>query len=69
MNEELIFFKFIIILVQVQLNQTGVQTVQPKEDIEVKNGDVIGFYFPGNSIIPFDGKECYGQVNIGHNNE
>ena len=30
----------------------------------VRKGDVIGFYFPGNSIIPFDGSECYTRRTL-----
>ena len=30
-------------------------------NIAVKKGDFLGFFFPGASIIPFDGHECTSQ--------
>jgi len=36
----------------------GVHVVEPNELVAVHDGDVLGFFFPGHSIIPFDGHEC-----------
>jgi len=42
----------------------GVHTVHPKDIVAVETGDVLGFYFPGNSIIPFDGHECSNNPGL-----
>merc|ERR1712055_558732 len=43
----------------VNVRRTGSNTVNA--NIAVKKGDYLGFYFPGSSIIPFDGHECTSQ--------
>ena len=40
------------------VKSAGVNHIQICPTIAVKSGDVLGFYFPANSIIPFDGSEC-----------
>jgi len=42
-----------------KVTSTGMNTVHPKKFVSIKKGDFLGFYFPYNSIIPFDGRECY----------
>ena len=44
--------------------RTGVITVYPREKIQVLKGDVLGFYFPSSSVIPFDGRECTDQRGL-----
>ena len=39
--------------------RSGTNTVAA--NIAIKKGDYLGFYFPGSSIIPFDGHECTTQ--------
>jgi len=42
-----------------KVTSTGINKVIPKELVSIKKGDFLGFFFPYNSIIPFDGHECY----------
>ena len=46
---------------KVTITRTGVQTISPSSRIRVQAGDLVGFYFPYSSIIPFDGTECYSR--------
>ena len=39
-----------------KVTKAGVNSI--KVDMNVNKGDFLGFYFPGQSIIPFDGSEC-----------
>ena len=42
----------------VTVRKLGVNTAVPRESIAIQKGDVIGFYHPQQSILPFDGRQC-----------
>ena len=47
-----------------EADKAGIHEISLNSEIEVEDGDVIGFFFPGQSIIPFDGSECYSRRTL-----
>ena len=41
-----------------EVKYPGVEHTDASQRLYIKSGDVIGFYTPEDSIIPFDGSEC-----------
>jgi len=42
---------------RINIPRAGFNTVDANS-IEIERGDVLGYFFPGRSVIPFDGHEC-----------